>query len=198
MSAVPASSNPHRWLLPAVVVVVSLMVGGGLLAREFYRAPDRQPDTVLALPSATTVPPAQQPGRGTIGLTPDAAAHPQHEVVRQLLQTYFDSINRRDYDQWRTTVSKERVQAKPRAAWLQDYQSTQDGSILVYRIDAVSDKDLLVLVGFTSVQNPAAAPPDLPGASCVQWKLTLPVTGAPVHPVIGMVAGWTATEAARC
>ncbi|WP_236788901.1 hypothetical protein [Amycolatopsis sp. GM8] len=198
MSAVPASPSPQRWLLPAVIVVVSLMVGGGLLAREFYRVPDPQPDAILALPSTTARPLAQQPGPGTVELTPDAAAHPQHEVIRQLLQTYFDSINNRDYEQWKTTVTRARILAKSRPAWQQDYLSTKDGSILVYRIDAVSEQDLRVLVGFTSVQDPKAAPQELPGASCVHWKLTLPITLESGHWRVDTVAGYTTPEAARC
>jgi hypothetical protein len=195
---VPVSSSPHRWLLPVVVVVVSLMVGGGLLARELYRVPDPQPDAILALPSSTARPLAQQPGPAAVELTPDAAAHPQHEVVSQLMQKYFDSINNRDYDQWKTTVTRARIAAKSRPAWLQDYQSTKDGSILVYRIDAVTDTDLRVLLGFTSVQDPAEAPETLPGASCVHWKLTLPVTFESGHWKVDTVAGYTTPENARC
>lgn len=198
VSAVPVSPSPHRWLLPVLIVVVSLMVGGGLLARELYRVPDPEPNAILALPSSTTRPLAQQPGPGTVELTPDAAAHPQHEVIRELLQTYFDSINSRDYDQWKTTVTKARIQAKSRQSWLQDYQSTKDGSILVYRIDAVSDQDLRVLVGFTSVQDPADAPDELSEASCVHWKLTLPVTLESGRWKVDTVAGYTTPEVTKC
>lgn len=198
VSAVPVSSSPQRWLLPVVVVIVSLMVGGGLLAREVYRVPDPQPDAILALPSTTARPLAQQPGPGTVELTPDAAAHPQHEVVQQLLQDYFDSINNRDYDRWKTTVTKDRIQAKTRSAWQQDYQSTKDGSILVYRIDAVTDKNLLVLLGFTSVQDVSQAPESLPGATCVHWRLTLPITVESGHWKIDSVAGYTTPEVTKC
>ncbi|MTD52842.1 hypothetical protein GKO32_02455 [Amycolatopsis sp. RM579] len=184
--------------MPTIIVVVSLMVGGGLLAREFYRVPDQQPDAILALPSSTARPLGQQPGPSTVELTPDAAAHPQHEVIRLLLQTYFDSINNRNYNQWQTTVTQARIQTKSRAAWLQDFESTKDGSILVYRIDAVSSQDLRVLLGFTSVQDPRSAPQELPGASCVQWKLTLPVTLESGHWKVDTVAGYTTPEAIKC
>ncbi|GHF88855.1 hypothetical protein GCM10017566_73240 [Amycolatopsis bartoniae] len=194
----PAPPNAHRWLLPVLVVVVSLMVGGGLLARELYRLPDQQPDAILALPTSTARPPDQQPGPGTVELTPDAAAHPQHDAISQLLQTYFDSINNRDYDQWKTTVTRARIQAKSRAEWLKDYQSVKDGSILVYRIDTITAQDLRVLVGFTSVQDAASAPAELPGAACVQWKLSLPVTIEQGHWRVDSVAGYTTPEVARC
>ena len=181
-----------------LVVVVSLVVGGGLLARELYRTPDQRPETMLALPSTTARPLAQQPGPGTVELTPDAAVHPQHEAVRQLLQTYFDAINSLDYEQWKTTVTKTRIQAKPRADWLKDYASTKDGSILVYRIDAVSEQDLRVLIGFTSVQDPAKAPDELRDASCIQWRLVLPLTQEAGHWKVDTVAGYTTPDLTRC
>ncbi|GAA5170092.1 hypothetical protein [Amycolatopsis dongchuanensis] len=198
MSAVPVPPSSQRWLLPVLVVVVSLMVGGGLLAREVYRLPESTPDAVIALPSSTARPAAEQPGPGTVELTPDAAAHPQHAVISQLLQTYFDAINSRDYDQWKTTVTRARIQAKPRASWLEDYDSTKDGSILVYRIDAVTATDLRVLVGFTSIQDPTAAPAELPDATCVHWKLGLPVALEQGHWRVDAVAGYTTPEMSRC
>ncbi|HVW41861.1 MAG TPA: hypothetical protein VHC18_10990 [Amycolatopsis sp.] len=198
MSAVPAPIPPHRWLIPVLVVVVSLIVGGGLVARELYRAPDQGLGTMLALPSSTARPLAQQPGPGTVELTPDAALHPEHEVVQQLLQTYFDAINSLDYEKWKTTVTKTRIQAKPRPDWLKDYASTKDGSILVYRIDGVSAQDLRVLVGFTSVQDPAKAPDEVPGATCVQWRLVLPLTQESGHWKVDTMAGYTTPEVRPC
>ncbi|HVV08834.1 hypothetical protein [Amycolatopsis sp.] len=198
MSAVPASTHPQRWLIPVLVVVVSLMVGGGLLAREYYRKPDSQPASILALPSTTSRPLALQPGPGTVELTPDAAEHPQHQVIKELLQNYFDSINTRDYEQWKATVTKARIQAKPKTDWLNDYSSTKDGSILVYRIDAVSSQDLRVLLGFTSTQDPSDAPTELSNAGCVQWKLILPVTQESGHWKVDTVAGYTTPEVSAC
>ncbi|KAA9165886.1 hypothetical protein FPZ12_004950 [Amycolatopsis acidicola] len=184
--------------MPVLVVVLCLMVGGGLLAREVYREPDSPPLSTLALPSTSARPLAQQPGPATVEETPDAAMHPQHEVVRQLLQNYFDSINARDYDLWKATVTKDRIQSKPKADWLKDYDSTKDGSILVYRIDAVSSQNLLVLVGFTSTQAPEDAPTDLPNAQCVQWKLALPVTQESGHWKVDMVPTYVTPEATAC
>jgi len=177
--------------------VVSLVVGGGLLAREVYREPDQREDTILAVPGSGARPLAQQPGPGTVELTPDAAQHPQHEVVERLLQTYFDAINSRDYDKWKATVTKARILAKPRAAWLKDYDSTKDGSILVYRIDAVGD-DMRVLLGFTSTQDPDEAPDELPGASCVRWRLVLPLTKEAGNWKVDSVTSYAPPEVEAC
>ncbi|NKQ59270.1 hypothetical protein HFP15_41180 [Amycolatopsis sp. K13G38] len=184
--------------MPVLVVVLSLVVGGGLLAREVYRAPEVRLDTVLGLPASSARPLGEQPGPGTVELTPDAAQHPQHDVVERLLQTYFDAINTRDYDQWKVTVTRDRIQAKPRPAWLNDYKTTKDGSILVYRIDAVAEADMRVLLGFTSTQDASDAPDELPGASCVHWRLSLPLTKESGNWKVDTVAGYAPPEVDAC
>lgn len=126
------------------------------------------------MPTSTSRPLADEPGPATVELTPDAAAHPEHEAVRAVMQAYFDAINGRDYEAWKGTVTKARIQAKPRADWLNEFRTTKDGSILIYRIDSVSDKALRVFIGFISTQDPSLAPRDLPEA-CVRWNLTLPL-----------------------
>ncbi|SFO86388.1 hypothetical protein SAMN05421810_101228 [Amycolatopsis arida] len=162
------------WLVPALVVVVSLAVGGGLLARELYRPPEQPVDAVIATPTSTPLPPDQQPGSPMVRLARGAATHPEGEPVRRLLQAYFDAINGRNYERWKTTVTVERVAVKPKREWLTEYRSTRDGNILVYRIETAPQGRLQVLVAFTSTQDVADAPPGLP-ATCVHWRLALPV-----------------------
>lgn len=176
MSALPASSTPRlRGLLPVLVVVISLMVGGGLVARAFYQRPQGASTAMAPPPGTAAVPPGEEPGPATVRLTPDAAAHPQHEAVRALAQTYFDAINRGDYDAWRTIVTRTKILAQPRPEWQANYRSTRDGSIIVYRIDPLPNNGLGVLIGFTSVQDPSAAPPELQ-AGCLRWRLVFPLT----------------------
>ncbi|WP_245865893.1 hypothetical protein [Prauserella marina] len=164
-----------RWLVPVLIVVVSLTVGGGLLAREFYQAPSVvETSEPGAGPSPTSLAPAEQPGSGEVELAADAAAHPRAGAVKALLQAHFDAINARDYDAWASTVVAERMQAQPRQEWLTNYRSTRDGSIVVYRIELAPEQRLSVLVGFTSTQELADAPADLP-EECVRWQLTFPM-----------------------
>jgi len=169
----PAPAYRQRWLLPALIVILSLTVGGGLLAREVYRKPQPDDTGEVAATSASTLPPEQQPGPPTVQLTPDAAAHPEDQPVRQLLQMYFDSINNRNYDLWKTIVTSARIQSQPRDEWLANYRTTHDGSILVYRIEGLARQQLQILVTFTSVQDPADAPLELP-ERCIRWRLVLP------------------------
>ena len=196
--APPTAPARQRWLVPVLVAVVALTVGGGLLVRELYRQPestDRQ--VVAALPPETSLRPDQQPGPRTVELTADAVAHPEDEPVRALLQTYFDAINDRSYDRWKTTVTTDRVRAKSQSEWLAEYRSTQDGSIIVYRIESTPQNGLQVLLAFTSTQNVADAPPNLPEA-CIRWRLALPVVREGGQWKVDTVPSGTVPESAKC
>jgi hypothetical protein len=156
-------------------VVLSVTIGSGLLLRELYRpAVVEQPSTAPPLPESSSLSPSEQPGPGLVVLSPDALDHPQSPAVNTLIQDYFDSINSKDYPKWAVAVSAERRQTKSKAAWLSDYRSTKDGSILVYRVETVSPGQLRVLVGFTSTQDLADAPQGFP-ETCIRWRLVLPV-----------------------
>jgi hypothetical protein len=181
-------------LLPIFVVVLSLTVGGGLLAREFYRFSGHEPGFVAPSSSAT---PTRQPGSMTVELSRDSAAHPQEETIRQLIQTYFDAINTRNYERWKTTVTKQRIQARPADMWAREYQSTKDGSVLVYRIETLSERQLQVFIGFTSTQSISAAPPDMP-EPCIRWRLIWPIAQEGDAWKLDTVPTGTVPEHAKC
>lgn len=178
-------------------MVVLLMAGGGLVARQFYRRPAASPAPVLALPSSTARPLSEQPGPDTVELTPGAAAHPEHEAVRTVLQNYFDAINAGDYDAWTRTVAKARVQAKTPSQWRAEYSTTKDGSILVYRIDSMPNGDLRVFLAFTSTQDVSHAPAELP-QPCVRWNLVFPLTRESGQLRIDAISGAPGLEVSRC
>ncbi|WP_020671379.1 hypothetical protein [Amycolatopsis nigrescens] len=192
-----ASTTRLRWLLPVLVVVISVTVGGGLLARELYRQPGGEPEPEATVAVSTPLAPSQQPGSPTVEFTPDAAAHPQETSIRRLLQTYFDAINSRDYDRWKSTVTRQRVQAKPAEEWRDDYRTTRDGSILVYRIEPAPDRRLRVLVGFTSTQDPRYAPPELP-ETCIHWKLIWPLAQEGGQWKLDTLPAGSTSEATKC
>jgi hypothetical protein len=169
-SASPAPVR-QRWLIPALIVVLSLTIGGGLLAREVYKQPpaDQPAGVVAAAPTSSSLSAAEEPGPSTVLLTPDAADHPQGAALRAMFQAYFDSINQREYALWTTTVTVKRRQQKTEQDWRKGNQSTRDGSITIYRIETAPDDTLRVLLGFTSTQNPEDAPAELK-ASCIRWR----------------------------
>lgn len=173
------------------------MAGGGLVAREFYRPSESGSTSASALPATGALSPDQEPGPPTVWLTPEATAHPQHEVVRALMQTYFDAIDKGDYDSWRTTVTRAKMLAQPRPEWESNYRTTRDGSILVYRLDPLPNAGIAVLIGFTSVQDPSAAPPDVP-AGCLRWRLVFPLTLESGHWKLDLGTSPDTLDVSRC
>ncbi|MGW4522971.1 hypothetical protein [Amycolatopsis sp. NPDC004378] len=170
----PAPSSRQRWLAPIVVVVLSVTVGSGLLARELYRRPDQPADETTAS-TATSSPAGGVPApTGPVRMTDDALAHPQADAVRKLLETYFGAINAKNYQQWTQTVSSERAAQQPPAAWRAGVKSTRDSDALVYRIERGSGTSLRVLVAFTSVQDTKDAP-EFFKEPCIKWRLVMPV-----------------------
>lgn len=164
-------------LLPVVVLVAAAAAGVGVLAREAYQRPGVAQGEQVAAPdsgSSSSVPRSALPGSGAVQLSIDAAQHPDGQRVRELLQRFFDAINGHDYELWTKTVTARRVSETPKTQWTSDYESSQDGSILVHRIESVSPERLRVMMTFTSTQDVARAPADL-RADCIHWRVVYPV-----------------------
>ncbi|WIX78694.1 hypothetical protein QRX50_46410 [Amycolatopsis carbonis] len=197
MTARPPAPARQRWLVPVLVVVLSITVGGGLLARELYRRPVVDAADPIALTTPTPVDKDDQPGPGDVKVTEDGARHPDYDAVRAVLQDYFDGINHHDYDQWARSVSKARIAENPRTTWTNDYRSTKDGSILLYRIEPGAGTSLRVLVGFTSTQSSHEAPEGLK-EGCIRWRLVLPMIFEGGGYKIDTVTAGTLPEQEKC
>ncbi|WP_291415785.1 hypothetical protein [Actinophytocola sp.] len=161
------------WLLPVLLITVIATAVGGLLTRTLYEDPGTSAPPAV-LPAQTSIPPSKQPGPATVEGTLDATSHPLYETVRELLQRYFDAINSRDYTAWQRTVIRERIDTTPEKEWRSDYRTTHDGSILIYRVELGERDTARVLMTFTSVQDPADAPKELP-APCIHWNVVFPL-----------------------
>ena len=159
--------SQRAWALPVLAVLV---VGAGAVAglgiRELGTKGVASSPTTTAPSLQTTA--GQPPGPGIVQLSQDAAAHPQADPIRSLLQRHFDAINNRDYAAWTSTVVSRRSREMPEPKWQADYASTRDGSILVHRIEPSADGPI-VLLSFTSTQQAAQAPASLPGSTCTNW-----------------------------
>jgi hypothetical protein len=172
----PAPSSRQRWLVPVVVVVLSVTVGGGLLAREIYRRPDQPADdtsVAVSTPSSSDVG-APAAVDDEVRMTDDAKRHPQAEAVRRVLKKYFAAINGKQYQQWTAVVTDERAAGQSQSAWLKGVHTTKDSDALVYRIERSSGNSLRVLVGFTSRQNIEDAPLFF-RETCIKWRLVMPM-----------------------
>jgi hypothetical protein len=163
----------QRWLVPVLLLAMVATLVGAVLSRNLYAEPE-PPAPPAVLPTQTSVPSAEQPGPATVAGTEDALSHPLYGTVRPLLQTFFDAINAKDYDLWRTTVTDERVRVTPEDTWQNDFQSTQDGSPVVYRIELRDKNAARVLLTFTSTQDVEYAPPELP-EPCIHWNVVYPL-----------------------
>jgi hypothetical protein len=161
------------WLLPVLLITVIVTATGGLLARNLYADPGTDSPEVV-LPTGTSVPPEDQPGPRTVRGTLDATEHPLFESVRGVLQSYFDAINDGDYERWTDTVTRRRLELQPEPVWHASYRSTQDGNIVVYRIELAEADQARVLMRFTSTQDVADAPSELP-EPCINWNVVFPL-----------------------
>jgi hypothetical protein len=158
------------WVLPALaVLVVGVGAGAGLgirvLSAQHATGASGMPAVTTERPSTSAGPP---PGSGIVQLSPDAAAHPQADAVRALLQRHFDAINNHDYPAWTSTVVSQRARDTPEQTWQASYSTTRDGSIVVQRIEPVPSGSV-VLLSFISTQDATKAPPSLHGATCTRW-----------------------------
>ncbi|WP_157182598.1 hypothetical protein [Sciscionella marina] len=167
-----ARGTSQPWLFAAVLFAVVVALAAGLLTRGWYVLPTR-----VATPITPSEPSPSKngaaPGSPVVSMSTDAAAHPDGARVRDALQTYFNSINEGSYTDWLRAVTTDRAEDKTRAQWKQEYRSTKDGSITVYRIERVGPGSLRVLLSFTSAQNPRDAPADFPH-QCIRWRVVYP------------------------
>lgn len=170
----PTAGRSRPWLtwgLPIAVLVLLAAATGGVAIRTLYASPD---GSAQPPPPATPPGPVEEPGSPVVELSPGAMGHPDHQTVRVLLQTHFDAVNVRRYDTWKTTVVSARQQQLPKSKWFAEYESTHDGNIKVHWIESGPDDSLRAMLSFTSVQDPADAPPSMP-EPCLRWRVVYPL-----------------------
>ncbi|MDQ4092763.1 MAG: hypothetical protein M3143_04965 [Actinomycetota bacterium] len=164
----------RRWVLFAVTVaVLAAAVGVGVLVRELEATASAE---AAALITDNTPPRPPAPGPTTVTLVEDVVVHPDADRVRRVLQKYFDAINAGDYKLWRNTVTPQHARDTGEAAWRDQYRSTLDGSIVLHRLEPRAGGGLVALLSFTSLQDPADAPPELP-VRCLRWWVSYPLIG---------------------
>jgi hypothetical protein len=163
------------WIAPALGLVGVVVAVAALVARNLYHQPASvDVGRVAAPPSQASVPGSAQPGPTTVAFAPDFAVYPQHAQLLTLLQTYYDAINGKQYDEWLSVVTPTLAAEQSKEVFLGGYKSTHDGSIFVYRVDPAPQNGLRALVGFTSVQALADAPAQSPH-TCIHWQVVLPL-----------------------
>lgn len=170
-----STGSPRQlWLLPVLLITVIATALGALVARSVY-AEQPPPTPTAIVPSTSSVPPDEQPGPADVQGTTDATTHPLFATLQPLLQHYFDAINAKDYASWKEVVSSDRIKETDEKTFQNDYRTTRDGTIVIYRIEARGDGNALVMLQFASTQDRADAPPNFP-EPCIRWNLVWPFT----------------------
>ncbi|HYS36145.1 MAG TPA: hypothetical protein VEO01_10990 [Pseudonocardiaceae bacterium] len=174
------STDPRRastwWIAPVLGLVGVVVAVAALAAHSLYNQPAATgPGPAVAPPSQASVPGSAAPGPTTVAFASDFAAFPQHGQLLNVIQTYYNAINDKKYDEWLSVVTPTFAGENPRDVFLKAYQSTHDSSIFVYRVDPAPQNGLRALVGFTSMQALADAPTQFPHA-CIHWQVVLPLT----------------------
>ncbi|HEX5401505.1 MAG TPA: hypothetical protein VFX16_04300 [Pseudonocardiaceae bacterium] len=171
------ASRPTRWwVAPVLAVVVVATAVAALVAHSLYRRPVAvsAPSVVVATGSSS-MPGSAEPGPPNVSVTPEVQRTTLYPQVLQLAQTYFDAINAKKYDEWRSVVTRAVAKTKSQSAFLKGYESTHDGSIVVYRVDGTPGAGLRVLVTFHSVQEVADTPAGSP-FPCLAWQVVWPLS----------------------
>ena len=157
-----------------VIVAFAGAVGTGMLLRGLQPAAGAARIDSIGDRAAPGPP---EPGPATVVLVEDVALHPDADRIRAMLQKYFDAINAGDYQLWRSAVIPQVARDLGESAWRGQYRSTLDGSIVVHRLEPRAGGGLVALTSFTSLQNPADAPPEL-RVRCLRWWVSYPLIGA--------------------
>jgi hypothetical protein len=147
-----------------LTIVLLVVVGGGASAAWALgkTRPAAMPDGYAAGPT----------GNGSVALSATAGLHPRAGDIRHSLQTYFDAINRRDFQAWVTVVGPDQSANQTAQDWTQAYSTTVDSNVMIADI---ADDPLRVRTMFTSEQAAEFAPKRLP-ATCINWDLTYLLT----------------------
>lgn len=153
-----------RRLTVVLTIVLIVVVGGG--ASAAWALGRTRPAVVPAGYAAGPT------GDESVDLSAAAAQHPRAAEIRATLQTYFDAINRRDFQAWLTVVGPDQAANQSEPDWAHAYSTTVDSNLMVAEID---DDPLRVRTMFTSEQAVEFAPKRLP-ATCITWDLTYLLT----------------------
>jgi hypothetical protein len=174
---VPSDPNrPNRWwIAPVLGVVVVVTAAAAVVVHGRYQRPTDNTVPVVVATGSSSVPGSAEPGPPTVSVTPDVLKYAQHAKVQQVFQTYFNAINTKQYDRWRSVVTSALADEQSESAFVSGYKSTRDGSILLYRVDTAPNNGLRVLVTFHSTQDPADAPTGF-AHQCIAWQMVKPLT----------------------
>jgi hypothetical protein len=150
-----------------MLIAVAALVGG-LIARQFYAA-SQPPAGSTRIPDVGQ--PTSSPRSGptdprTVHFTAQAMNHPLYMSAQQTIQTYFNSFNEHNYDEWRSAVTPKQAANQTRQGWLDGSSSSKDHDLVVYRLDT-TQTGVDAFVTFQSNQESDQAPDGK--SDCLNW-----------------------------
>lgn len=198
MGPPPARRSRPGYLVPLIVALAVLVVGGGsagaVVLAGHLSAHHPKPKHSPSLSAASSSPPARGLGSGsgspTAPASPTAPPSPPGQVtiggmtvdisavntdqdataVATTLAAYFGGINDQNYqDAWDTYTSGEQARNGSYDSWAQSVSTTQDSQVTVQSIKDDGGGNLEANVDFQSQQAGQYGPN--PGETCTDWTL---------------------------
>jgi hypothetical protein len=174
----PAQRRPSRMLpvIVAVLTVGALIAAGAFVVRRATRpvTVDGSAAPIHGAQATTTATTSAAPGGVHVSLAPALSGSQHADEVIALFTRYFVAINTRDYQQWVSTLSTDRVPDSD-AKFSDDYSTTSDEQVRIQDIVETDDGGLEVVVSFRSHQAEQKAPKDAP-YDCLDWQMRYPLS----------------------
>jgi hypothetical protein len=104
--------------------------------------------------------------RGAAGV----ASNPAAPQVEAFLNSYFNSINTRNYSEYNSLLDAQKQQADSQSGFDSGYATTKDTNEVLTGITDTGGGGLTANVSFTSRQSPADSPDQ---SACDDWQISL-------------------------
>ncbi len=205
-------SWPGRWATGVAVVVVAALVSGAI-TWQLTQPPARLADVAQGQPAISTTPAAgtpsavapvntgpaptgpAAPGGVTVAIGPGAAQQPGAAQVAAFMASYFNAINRRDYQGYMGTFDAQGRPDYTRPQFLAEFSSTTDTAPALTALSPAAG-GLLATVTFTSHQSPAQS---YTHTACTAWTQRLYLQASGQSYLIGpLPPGSPQTTARAC
>ena len=138
----------------------------------FAPPPSTTPTTQTPVPQETAIQTPAEPtvGNDVVAVAAPVAADPRAPGVVELLTTYFQSINARDFVTYRSLYTPDLQSSMNLDDLAVGYRSTQDSGVELVSLEDQPDGRLAARVDFVSTQDAADGPE---GLTCTHWNIAL-------------------------
>lgn len=169
MFVIPDCLTPPPINIPAAIAVPSIAPAKPAPTITITPAP---PQVIIVKPAPTRVitrtVPVPNAGSDVVSATEAASQHREARAVVSLLTDYFNSINERDHQLYRQTLTRAMYNVEPAkwtvAGFIDAFGQTTDSNIRLREIGTAADGRLTATVTFISRQADSQ--------TCTHWTIT--------------------------